>query len=579
MKNMREKVVSCLDYIIKILAILVATCFVGSLIYKNIHIYISLDMLMYIMSAIVVADYILYALDIYKNNIQESKIIRGCIWTVVVCVCNVKALVLLFVISLIFWIYICNKKRKLFDLPFTFMVACLGLEAISILDMFYSGEYRNGAKILNGSMAVDILCIVAVLIYLFSDKIENLMTKLPSIEKGEKYNSSNLNGKLFLSKRMIYAGVLIVGVFLGLHTYDCFLINKGELRTIILSVMIVWQIAALYFMYNEICGDLNRISRVLVAMCSVCLPYTNYRNYSLKVSLIYCCAFTILFLCFKLVHNKKLCWIIAVAVSACSTACLVFMGFYMTPIVNVIIGIIIGKICKKSGYVLTGICLLLIVFGQAFWSNKCIAPMKEYDAVANICTDIKEKMNADVFYVGEDPYMMQLVNDGDVGISAASYDNITESGVIIFDSNIPEKYILHKYIVMQDNRFIVCFNDVSLAEDYQSLGGECTIKECNAQISVNYSETIHTAELTISNVTEGYHDLSAAVWGEDGEIIWYSLEDCGSGQFRGEADFTNYKIGEEINIHVYGTFENEEQNFIAGAGYVVSNSEDNRELP
>ena len=86
---MREKVVNSADYIIKILSVLVSVYFVSSLVYRNIYICVSLDLLMYLMSAIVIVDYVMYAFDTYKINYAENKIIRGCIWTITACVFNV----------------------------------------------------------------------------------------------------------------------------------------------------------------------------------------------------------------------------------------------------------------------------------------------------------------------------------------------------------------------------------------------------------------------------------------------------------------------------------------------------------
>ena len=45
-------------------------------------------------------------------NYAENKIIRGCIWTITACVCNVKILAILFAVSLLFWLYISNEKRR-----------------------------------------------------------------------------------------------------------------------------------------------------------------------------------------------------------------------------------------------------------------------------------------------------------------------------------------------------------------------------------------------------------------------------------------------------------------------------------
>ena len=244
---MREKVVNSADYIIKILSVLVSVYFVSSLVYRNIYICVSLDLLMYLMSAIVIVDYVMYAFDTYKINYAENKIIRGCIWTITACVCNVKILIILFVVSLLFWLYISNEKRRKFDFSFTFMVACFGMEIISVIDIMYDCEYRHGAKMLNSSLAVDILTVISVLMYIYSDKIFTWMAKLPAIERMTNYNSVNFNEETLWQKRMTYVGVILIGLLLGLHTYNSFVINKDISRIFILSLMMILQIVIVYF--------------------------------------------------------------------------------------------------------------------------------------------------------------------------------------------------------------------------------------------------------------------------------------------------------------------------------------------
>lgn len=566
---MREKVVNSADFIVKILSVLVSVYFVSSLVYRNIYICVSLDLLMYLMSAIVIVDYVMYALDTYKINYAENKIIRGCIWTITACVCNVKILAILFAVSLLFWLYISNEKRRKFDFSFTFMVACFGMEIISVIDIMYDCEYRHGAKMLNSSLAVDILTVISVLMYIYSDKIFTWMAKLPAIERMTNYNSVNFNEETLWQKRMTYVGVILIGLLLGLHTYNSFVINKDISRIFILSLMMILQIVIVYFLYDKICSDLGRTVNLFIAVITVCLPYINCKNYSLKMSLIYCSAFAIWYCCFKFIKNKKWSWIIATVLAICAVAFLVVNGYYIIPFINVGIGILLGKIFKKKECYLIILCIILIICGQVLFDYKYITPMKEYDEVINTCYDINEKVDVDMFYVGGDSHMIKMLKDGDITFNSTTCDNITESGVIIFDAAIPEKYIIHKYVVLEDNQFIVCFNDESLAENYQNMGGKYSKKECDAQLNIDYKQKTHMAEVTVSNVTEGYHDLSVAVWKGNEEPIWYNFVDHGDGQFQVNVKLKKYKENERINFHIYGTFEQEDPNIIIGSDYLI----------
>ena len=49
------------------------------------------------------------------------------------------------------------------------------------------------------------------------------------------------------------------------------------------------------------------------------------------------------------------------------------------------------------------------------------------------------------------------------------------------------------------------------------------------------------AEVTVSNVTEGYHDLSVAVWKGNEEPIWYNFVDHGDGQFQVNVKLKNIR--------------------------------------
>lgn len=77
------------------------------------------------------------------------------------------------------------------------------------------------------------------------------------------------------------------------------------------------------------------------------------------------------------------------------------------------------------------------------------------------------------------------------------------------------------------------------------------------------------AEVTVSNVTEGYHDLSVAVWKGNEEPIWYNFVDHGDGQFQVNVKLKKYKENERINFHIYGTFEQEDPNIIIGSDYLI----------
>lgn len=100
---------------------------------------------------------------------------------------------------------------------------------------------------LNSSLAVDILTVISVLMYIYSDKIFTWMAKLPAIERMTNYNSVNFNEETLWQKRMTYVGVILIGLLLGLHTYNSFVINKDISRIFILSLMMILQIVIVYF--------------------------------------------------------------------------------------------------------------------------------------------------------------------------------------------------------------------------------------------------------------------------------------------------------------------------------------------
>ena len=159
---MKDKIVTIIDYVNKLLAVMLSVYFMATLIYKNQYVSISIDVLMLGIMISIYLDYLIYIFGNFKENVLINKVIRGCMWAVAICVCNRKGFLFWGIILLIFWFYISNKKRKSFDMPVTILTTCIFMEFISIIDIFFDGQYRYLSKAFNNSLGVDIVFVIDV---------------------------------------------------------------------------------------------------------------------------------------------------------------------------------------------------------------------------------------------------------------------------------------------------------------------------------------------------------------------------------------------------------------------------------
>lgn len=568
---MKERMLKFADYIDKFIAIVLSVYFISTLFYKNAQVFISLDALMIAMIILIVFDYCIFALDSYKENLLIGKVIRGCMWAIAVCICDKIGALILLAITVILFFFISKNKRKLFDFTFTFMCSCAVMEFISIIDILFNGEYRHITKELNNSLVIDVIFIISVIMYICTDKITAFIMKIPAVEKDSEDKYENVVCENTLKEQLIYIGVVLFGTLLALHIYSSLCIGKSFIRILISSSLIISQLVVLFLLYSKVFKHMDGTKRLIISIGAVCLPYINYKNYSLRASCIYLIMFVIMLGAFHIFKNNKIKWSVVVVITIIAIILLWMRGFYIVPILNVFGGMLLGVLIEKNTLGVIAICSFMIVCSQGITNYKFIAPIQVYDGIISECKNITDNMDVKVYYVGEDIQTTDMLNDNGISCYAASYENIDSSGIIIFDSDVEEKYILHKYIVLQDDKFIVCFNDVNLAQEYQNLGGECVRKEGEPKIDIKYNHKTEEAKFVISNMTEGYHDVAAAVFcsKKSDNVEWYNLEQSGDEVLEGILDLSEYKEGDQITIHVYGTFEEEENGFISGIDYSI----------
>lgn len=224
---MKDKIVTIIDYVNKLLAVMLSVYFIATLIYKNQYVSISIDVLMLGIMISIYLDYLIYIFGNFKENVLINKVIRGCMWAVAICVCNRKDFLFWGIISLIFLFYISNKKRKSFDMPVTILTTCIFMEFISIIDIFFDGQYRYLSKAFNNSLGVDIVFVIGIVLYIYSDKVTDLLMKLPSIEKSNEDELDNTDNEVGEKTQTIYMGMAFLGALLGLHLYSSLCIDKG----------------------------------------------------------------------------------------------------------------------------------------------------------------------------------------------------------------------------------------------------------------------------------------------------------------------------------------------------------------
>ena len=358
---MKDKIVTIIDYVNKLLAVMLSVYFMATLIYKNQYVSISIDVLMLGIMISIYLDYLIYIFGNFKENVLINKVIRGCMWAVAICVCNRKGFLFWGIILLIFWFYISNKKRKSFDMPVTILTTCIFMEFISIIDIFFDGQYRYLSKAFNNSLGVDIVFVIGIVLYIYSDM-----------------------------------GIAFMGALLGLHLYSSLCIDKGYLHILMSSLIIIFQIIILYELFGKLFEKLDNSNILMISIATVCLPYINYRNYSLKAALIYLISFSILFCIFKMFKSNKMKWIAVIIITIAGTISLFLNGNYTIPIINVIFGMILGKAIQKNKKFAICICIFMIICSQCIIGEIFIKPIKSYNDSISQCTNINEKIDKNI---------------------------------------------------------------------------------------------------------------------------------------------------------------------------------------
>ena len=77
---MKDKIVTIIDYVNKLLAVMLSVYFIATLIYKNQYVSISIDVLMLGIMISIYLDYLIYIFGNFKENVLINKVIRGCVW-------------------------------------------------------------------------------------------------------------------------------------------------------------------------------------------------------------------------------------------------------------------------------------------------------------------------------------------------------------------------------------------------------------------------------------------------------------------------------------------------------------------
>ncbi len=393
---MKDKIVTIIDYVNKLLAVMLSVYFIATLIYKNQYVSISIDVLMLGIMISIYLDYLIYIFGNFKENVLINKVIRGCVWAVAICVCNRKGFLFWGVILLIFLFYISNKKRKSFDMPVTILTTCIFMEFISIIDIFFDGQYRYPSKAFNNSLGVDIVFVIGIVLYIYSDKVTDLLMKLPSIEKSNEDDLDNTDNEVGEKTQTIYMGMVFLGALLGLHLYSSLCIDKGYLHILMSSIIIIFQIIILYELFGKLFEKLDNSNILMISIATVCLPYINYRNYSLKAALIYLISFSILFCIFKMFKSNKMKWIAVIIITIAGTISLFLNGNYTIPIINVIFGMILGKAIQKNKKFAICICIFMIICSQCIIGEIFIKPIKSYNDSISQCTNINEKIGKNI---------------------------------------------------------------------------------------------------------------------------------------------------------------------------------------
>ena len=72
---MKDKIVTIIDYVNKLLAVMLSVYFIATLIYKNQYVSISIDVLMLGIMISIYLDYLIYIFGNFKENVLINKVI------------------------------------------------------------------------------------------------------------------------------------------------------------------------------------------------------------------------------------------------------------------------------------------------------------------------------------------------------------------------------------------------------------------------------------------------------------------------------------------------------------------------
>lgn len=72
----------------------------------------------------------------------------------------------------------------------------------------FDGQYRYPSKAFNNSLGVDIVFVIGIVLYIYSDKVTDLLMKLPSIEKSNEDDLDNTDNEVGEKTQTIYMGMV-----------------------------------------------------------------------------------------------------------------------------------------------------------------------------------------------------------------------------------------------------------------------------------------------------------------------------------------------------------------------------------
>lgn len=132
--------------------------------------------------------------------------------------------------------------------------------------------------------------------------------------------------------------------------------------------------------------------------------------------------------------------------------------------------------------------------------------------------------------------------------------------------------MFRKYNLYGDGKIIIVTSDINIAENYKKDGGSYTKILPETNISVKKANNI--LDFKITDVPNGYHDLVVAVWSDyekQNDLEWIPLVEEDEGVFICKIDGEKHKIGDNMAMNVYATYDQEEAEVIGDYEVSVDN--------